>query len=103
MGERFDGKVCLIPRIRLTTSEEDLPFILHRTLFPVPLCFAMTVNKSQGQSFDHVGVDLRTPAFTHGQLYVALSRVTSLNGLTILPSEHSSTLTHNIEYPDVLL
>jgi len=103
MGGKFDGKVCLLPRITLTTSEEDLSFILHRTQFPVGLCFAMTVNKSQGQSLEHVGVDLRTPAFTHGQLYVALSRVTSLYGLTLLPSEQSHTQTHNIVYPDVLL
>ena len=68
MGGKFDGKVCLLPRITLTTSEEDLPFILQLTQFPVRLCFAMTVNKSQGQSLEHVGVDLRTPAFTHGQL-----------------------------------
>jgi len=60
MGGKFDGKVCLLPRIKLTTSVEDLPFILQRTQFPVRLCYAMTVNKSQGQSLEHVGIDLRT-------------------------------------------
>ena len=103
MGGKFDRKVCLLPRIKLNTCEEDLPFILQRTQFPVRLCYAMTVNKSQGQSLDHVGVDLRTSAFTHGQLYVALSRVTSLNGLTLLPSENTPTHTDNIVYSDVLL
>jgi hypothetical protein len=44
----------------------------------------MTVNKSQGQSFDIIGVDLRTPVFTHGQLYVALSRVTDITDLSLL-------------------
>ena len=64
----------------------------------------MTVNKSQGQSLNTVGVDLRAPAFTHGQLYVALSRVTSLNGLTVLFSEdNGQELTENIVYPEVLL
>ena len=103
MGGKLDGKICLLPRIKLTTSDDDLPFILQRTQFPVRLCFAMTVNKSQGQSLQQVGVDLRTCAFTHGQLYVALSRVTSLDGLTLLPSENTPTHTDNIVYPEVLL
>ena len=95
--------IGLLPRINLTTTDEDLPFILERTQFPVRLCFAMTVNKSQGQSLGQVGVDLCTPAFTHGQLYVALSRVTSLDGLTLLPSEQSPSHTDNVVYPEVLL
>jgi len=68
MGGRFDSMIRLLPRIKFTTTDEDLPFILERTQFPVRLCFAMTVNKSQGQSLEQVGVDLHTPAFTHGQL-----------------------------------
>jgi len=79
MDKRFDGKVCLLPRIKLTTSEEELPFLLQHTQFPICLCSAMTVNKYQDQSLEHVGIYLYTLAFTHGQLYVVLARVTSLN------------------------
>jgi hypothetical protein len=62
----------------------------------------MTVNKSQGQSLTVVGVDLRSSAFSHGQLYVALSRVTSISGLTLLLPENSDT-TDNVVFPEVLL
>jgi len=44
----------------------------------VKIALAMTINKSQGQSVEHVGLDLRTPTFSLGQLYVALSRTTSI-------------------------
>ena len=61
----------------------------------------MTINKSQGQSFETVGVDLRTPVFTHGQFYVAASRVTSKAGLCILlPPD--TTKTSNVVYPEIL-
>jgi len=86
LGGWWDGKIHLLPYIKLTTTAEDLPFILERKQFPVHLCFAMTVNKSQGQSLEKVDVDLRTDAFTHVQLYVALSRVSLLDRLTLLPS-----------------
>ncbi|XP_060882081.1 uncharacterized protein LOC132953741 [Metopolophium dirhodum] len=39
------------------------------------LAFAMTINKSQGQTMSVCGLDLRTPCFSHGQLYVVCSRV----------------------------
>ena len=103
LGGEFNGQLCLIPRIKLTTTETDLPYILSRRQYPIRLCFAMTVNKSQGQSLKTVGVDLRTSAFTHGQLYVGLSRVTSAEGITILLSENGDGKTNNVVYPEVLL
>ena len=65
----------LIPRIPMQPSDNDFPFTLKRRQFPVRPCFCMTVNKSQGQSFKRAGVYLPKPLFTHGQLYVAASRV----------------------------
>ncbi|KNZ80281.1 hypothetical protein J132_06707, partial [Termitomyces sp. J132] len=63
---KFAGSIVLIPRINMDVSEEDLPIPLHRRQFPVRLAFAMTINKSQGQSVKHVGLDLRSGVFSHG-------------------------------------
>jgi ATP-dependent DNA helicase PIF1 len=64
----------------------------------------MTINKSQGQSLKYVGVYLPHPIFSHGQLYVALSRVTSKQGLKILIANSNtkdSTETQNVVYKEV--
>ncbi|XP_074327998.1 uncharacterized protein LOC141665910 [Apium graveolens] len=47
------------------------------------ICYAMTINKSQGQSLDTVGLYLPRAAFSHGHIYVAISRVTRPEGLYI--------------------
>lgn len=49
--------------------------------YPIRLAWALTVHKSQGQTYENVCLDLTRPTFAHGQLYVALSRATSLQGL----------------------
>ena len=67
---QFAGAVKIWPRITLSTTEGELPFILTRKQFPICLSFAITVNKAQGELLDIVGIDLRKPAFTHGQLYM---------------------------------
>lgn len=66
--------IILIPRIDLAPTETTLPFTLKRRQFPIVPAYAITINKAQGQSFDHVGINLETAVFSHGQLYVALSR-----------------------------
>ncbi|XP_028807349.1 uncharacterized protein LOC114762065 [Neltuma alba] len=78
------GQEVLIPHITITPSETSLPFALCRRQFPIMLSFAMTINKSQGQTVTNVGLFLPRPVFTHGQLYVAISRVQNKQGLKIL-------------------
>ncbi|MBO8142367.1 MAG: AAA family ATPase [Firmicutes bacterium] len=51
--------------------------------FPVRLAWAVTIHKSQGLTFERAVVDLTRPTFAHGQLYVALSRLRSLEGLML--------------------
>jgi hypothetical protein len=51
----------------------------------------MTINKSQGQTLSRVGIYLKNQFFTHGQLYVAVSRVTNRNGLKILIENQDGT------------
>lgn len=78
------GNTALILRIALTSTKSKWPFIMKRIQFPIKPCYAMTINKSQGQSLNLVGLYLPTPVFSHGQLYVALSMVTNPKGLKIL-------------------
>lgn len=52
--------------------------------YPIKLAYALSIHKSQGLIFDEVTVDLTRPCFQKGQLYVALSRVTTPEGLTII-------------------
>ncbi|KAJ9558879.1 hypothetical protein OSB04_013493 [Centaurea solstitialis] len=99
------GMITLIPRMNLTPSDKRIPFKIKRKQFPVCVCFAMTINKSQGQSLSRVGLFLPRPVFTHGQLYVAISRVKSKDGLKVLVCDANGktmSTTTNVVYKEVL-
>ena len=71
------AKSIFLPQMTLIPSDTRLPFAFQRKQFPIIPSFAMTINKSQGQSFNFVGVDLEDQVFSHGQLYVTVSRCKS--------------------------
>ncbi|XP_016178920.1 ATP-dependent DNA helicase PIF1-like [Arachis ipaensis] len=78
------GQVVLISRMNMIPNNQALPFRFQRRQFPIIVSFAMTINKSQGQTLSIVRLYLLRPVFTHGQLYIALSRVNSKAGLRVL-------------------
>jgi ATP-dependent DNA helicase PIF1 len=51
--------------------------------YPVRLAFAVTIHKSQGKTFEKVAIDVGRGTFAHGQMYVALSRCTTLEGIVL--------------------
>ena len=74
----------MFPKIPLIPS--DYPFNFRRHQFPIKLCFSMTINASQGQSFKVMGLDLETECFAYGN-YVGCSRERRENKLYILAKD----------------
>ena len=69
------GKVVFIPRINSNLSDTALPFNFGRRQFPLRPAFGMTINKAQGQTLRMAGLYWPTHPFSHGQLYVAKTRL----------------------------
>ena len=85
---------------------EDNP-LLETPQIPLRPCFGITSNKSQGQTLKRVGIYLDRPFFSHGQYYVAQSRVGESTALKILVvdgtiARKQGIYTDNVVYPEVL-
>ncbi len=98
----IDGRTCDVPvvkwhKIEYTYNEDEDKIedeiVGSFAQYPIKLAWAITIHKSQGQTFDKVIIDLGRGAFTHGQLYVALSRCTRLDGIRFKrPVTHSDVI-----------
>jgi len=110
------GSRVYIPRVSLAPKNPDLPFVLRRRQFPVKLAWAMTLNKAQGQTLKRVGLYLPSPVFSHGQLYVGLSRAGSMTHVKVLVLDEATqgrycnvdgvpdgVYTDNVVWPEALL
>ncbi|KAJ0985328.1 hypothetical protein J5N97_003684 [Dioscorea zingiberensis] len=87
---QYVGREVLLPRIPMFPAENDgFPFKFKRKQFPIRLSFAMTINKAQGQTIPYVGIYLPENVFSHGQLYVALSRGISKSTTKVLIKPNS--------------
>ncbi|CAN0920589.1 ATP-dependent DNA helicase PIF1 [Linum grandiflorum] len=88
MGGNFEGIQVVVPRSAVSFQFD----------------YAMKINKSQGQTLDCVGLSLPKSVFSHGQLYVALSRVRSASGFHVLicgPNSFEKYMTRNIVYQEI--
>ena len=85
------GKTLFIPRIVMSPSDNVFPFTMKSKQFPIRPAFAFAANKSQGQTLKRVGIFLLTQMFSHGQLYVAMSRVGKAEEVKILLSDSNNS------------
>ena len=97
MGERIieckvvtgaaKGETIFVNRM-FCESNQNMPITLVRRQFPLCLAYALSIDKSQGQTFNKIGIFLPQPVFSHGQLYVGLSRVRNFESCHVA-IEHS--------------
>ena len=107
-----EKRTVVIPRIKFKFRlKYASSFSLIRVQFPLRLAYAITVHRSQSQSIDFVVLDLTKPAFGHGQLYTAFSRLRQADRLMVIvdpttqPPEIGEDKFHinNIIYPQLIL
>ena len=100
-GSKIGAKI-FIPRIWLATKDPTLPFEMKRKQFPVKLAYSMTANKAQGQTLAKVGIYIAREFFSHGQLYVAISRVGDGSCVKILFKKENQYHVKNVVFKEIL-
>ena len=98
------GKVFFIHRIPFHPKDRHIPFEMERRQYPVRISFGITANKSQGQTLKRIGINLTKEFFSHGQLYVALSRCGSQKNVLIFKPKDDPypKLMKNVVFPEIL-
>ena len=102
----YRGNRLFVPRIPIKPSDKSFPFELTRKQFPIRPCFVITSYKAQGQTLSRVGIYIDSHFFSHGQYYVAQSRVgddSSLKVLVVAREVNGVVYTDNVVYHEVLV
>ena len=98
------GKRLMLLQMNCTVFKGDLPITgFRRSQISAQICFAMTINKAQGQSIHGtLGIDLHGQCFNNAQLYVALSSAANPWNVFILTTD-SSTRTENVVFSELFV
>ncbi len=90
---------CISFKFRLPYGKS---YQLTRLQFPLHLAYAMTYNKSQSQTLFEVLLDITSPPFSHGQLYVALSQVRDCKNIVMYFTEEQLTMSSDSRLADFM-
>ena len=93
------GHIFVLPRITMTYTLPTTAVQLLRLQFPCMLAYALTFNKAQGQTLSRVGIDVRAAVFSHGQAFVAFSRVRASNCCHVIGASNTPTFSNVVMTP----